>query len=135
MGAIVPVVKGIVRFRDKYLIIKRDDKDEIGAGTWEFPGGKIEFGESPENALIREAKEETGLDISINKLLYAATFMTNPLRQVIILAYQCSALHDKIELSFEHSDYLWACKKQLEEKLADGILADMNKYNVFDILE
>lgn len=39
------VVKGVILHDNKVLIIKRDDKDSIGAGTWECVAGKIEFGE------------------------------------------------------------------------------------------
>jgi len=130
----VIAVKAIIQLENKYLILKRDKNDEHGAGTWEFPGGKIEFGESLENALIREAGEETGLWITVDKLLYATTFMSNPLRQVIVLAYLCNTLHDDIKLSREHSNYRWVYKGQLSENLDDGIVKDMDKYHIFDIL-
>ena len=132
--SMVIAVKAIIQLENKYLILKRDENDEHGAGTWEFPGGKIEFGESLENALIREAGEETGLWITVDKLLYATTFMSNPLRQVIVLAYLCNTLHDVIKLSREHSNYRWVYKGQLSENLDDGIVKDMDKYHIFDIL-
>ena len=132
--SMVIAVKAIIQLENKYLILKRDKNDEHGAGTWEFPGGKIEFGESLENALIREAGEETGLWITVDKLLYATTFMSNPLRQVIVLAYLCNTLHDDIKLSREHSNYRWVYKGQLSENLDDGIVKDMDKYHIFDIL-
>jgi 8-oxo-dGTP diphosphatase len=130
----VLAVKAIIQFVDKYLIIQRDKNDETGANTWEFPGGKVEFGESFEDALIREVKEETNLNISVDKLLYATTFMTDPTRQVFLLAYKCSAFQDIIKLSFEHSHYLWSNKEQLSEMLAEGIKKDMDKYQAFNVL-
>ena len=130
----VVVVKAIIQLENKYLILERDENDEHGASTWEFPGGKIEFGESLENALVREASEETGLWITVDKLLYATTFMSNPLRQVIVLAYLCNTLHDEIKLSREHSNYCWVYKSQLRENLDNGIVMDMDKYQIFDVL-
>jgi len=130
----VVAVKGIIQFENKYLIIKRNDNDEIGAGTWEFPGGKVEFGESLESALIREALEETGLDITVDQLLYATSFLSNYLKQVIILAYKCNALYDNIKLSYEHTNYLWVYKNQLREYLDIEIVKSLEKYHVFDIL-
>jgi mutator protein MutT len=65
-------------------------------GKWEFPGGGIDFGETPEQAVIREAKEETGLDVEIIRLL--PKIYTNfweredKAEQVIILAYECKAV-------------------------------------------
>ncbi len=58
------VVIGLIRRGDKVLIQKRPAKGLLG-GLWEFPGGKIEPGESGENALLREIQEETGLMITL----------------------------------------------------------------------
>lgn len=69
------VVKGVIVSEAKMLIVKRSAEDEIGAGTWEFPGGKIEFEEAIEAALIREVSEETGLSVTVDRLLYATTFL------------------------------------------------------------
>ncbi len=131
----VVVVKAVIGQQGKYLIVRRDDNDDIGAGTWEFPGGKIEFGENLEDALLREVKEETGISVSVVRLLYATTFMTNPQRQVVLMAYLCKPHGDDIKLSFEHSDYMWSDKEQFRERIAVAIITDMEKYGVFDILE
>ena len=48
---------------DRILIAKRPEGRSL-AGLWEFPGGKVELGESPEHALIRELSEELGIDIA-----------------------------------------------------------------------
>lgn len=106
------------------LILKRADGDEVGNGTWETVGGKIEFGEDLEPALIREIKEEAGIDVTVQKLLFATTFKTNPTRQVVILTYLCKTSQDNVVLSDEHSDYLWASKLQLKDYLPPSILSD-----------
>jgi 8-oxo-dGTP pyrophosphatase MutT (NUDIX family) len=51
----------------KFLLVKQF---KFGRVFWSFPGGRIEEGESPEQACIREVKEETGYDVKINKLVY-----------------------------------------------------------------
>ena len=58
------IVIGLIRRKDKVLIQKRPEEGLLG-GLWEFPGGKIEAGEEGELALLREIKEETGLDVDI----------------------------------------------------------------------
>lgn len=57
-------VFGIVFHQDKVLLIKRSD-----APMWAFPGGGVERGETPEETTVRELKEETGLDVSIIRLV------------------------------------------------------------------
>uniref|UniRef100_S0DFH4 8-oxo-dGTP diphosphatase n=1 Tax=termite gut metagenome TaxID=433724 RepID=S0DFH4_9ZZZZ len=130
----VPAVKAVIRFCGKYLIVKRGEQDEHGAGIWEFPGGKVEFGEGLEDALVREVREETGLEVTVNRLLYAATFLSNPARQVFILAYQCTAPSNAVALSSEHCDFLWADETQLRENLNSAILRNMDENKVFELL-
>ena len=64
----INVVAGIVINQNKILIGKRKDKD-IGGGKWEFPGGKIEIGETNSEALERELYEELGISVKIGKEL------------------------------------------------------------------
>jgi len=60
---IISVAAGIILRNDTYLIVDRP-QGKTFAGLWEFPGGKIEKQESPENALVRELKEEINISIS-----------------------------------------------------------------------
>ena len=64
----INVVAGIIINQNKILIGKRKDKD-IGGGKWEFPGGKIEVGETNNEALERELYEELGISVKIGKEL------------------------------------------------------------------
>ena len=66
-------VKGIVIYEGKTLILKRVRPSSDGLGYWELPGGGLEYGEDPHQALVRELKEETGLDIEIIKPVYTFT--------------------------------------------------------------
>jgi len=60
-------VDGIITKDEKILLIKR--KNEPFKGKWALPGGFVEYGERVEEAVLREIKEETGLDAKIKKLL------------------------------------------------------------------
>lgn len=64
MATPLAIVAAIIRRDDKILITKRPDHVHL-AGLWEFPGGKLEAGESLEAALQREIREELGVDISV----------------------------------------------------------------------
>ncbi|GAB7023478.1 (deoxy)nucleoside triphosphate pyrophosphohydrolase [Salidesulfovibrio brasiliensis] len=61
MGRIIDVVAGILWRDGQYLAVDRPSGD--WAGWWEFPGGKIESGESPDEALVRELDEELGVGV------------------------------------------------------------------------
>lgn len=130
----IVIVKGIILYNDRVLIVRRDANEHIGAGNWELVGGKVEFGEELEEALYREVREEVRLDISIDRLLYATTFKTNPEKQGVILVYRCYAKDDKVKLSEEHSNYKWVFEEELRELIFEDILDDMDKYNIFPLI-
>ena len=86
----LPVVAlGIVDQQDRVLLTQRPEGKSF-AGYWEFPGGKIEEGESPELALCREVQEELGLSIW-NSCLSPLTFVSHAYEgfHLMLLAYVC----------------------------------------------
>ncbi len=130
MTTIVTAVKGIVQYDNRILIVQRAAADS-GGGTWECPGGKIDFGEFPEDSLTREVEEETGLAVTVDRIAYASSLMTHPDRQVILLVYFCTATNDAVELSDEHDDYLWADDAMFRQNIAPNILADFEQHRIF----
>ena len=67
-------VAAAVLWRDKKLLITRRPPGTHLAGLWEFPGGKIEPGETPQQCLVRELQEELDIQIDVSKLLYTTTY-------------------------------------------------------------
>jgi mutator protein MutT len=67
------VALAIIRREDRFAVIRRRSGDVL-AGMWEFPGGRIEAGESPSHAAVREAFEETGLRVHALRELPATTY-------------------------------------------------------------
>ena len=94
----------------------------------------MEFGETFEQALVREFKEEVGLSVEVERLLYAVTFLTRPTRQIILLTFLCRTNDETVVLSEEHEAYLWASKKELQSLLPEAIKEDFNTYGVFELL-
>ena len=83
-------------------------------GMWEFPGGKIEPDESPEDALKREIQEELGIDITIDKFL-CTTEYDYPSFHLTMYCYLCGIETGEIELR-EHKSARW-----LTEELLDSV--------------
>jgi 8-oxo-dGTP diphosphatase len=123
-------VRSLVIFNRRVLLVKR-----TGTEHWEAPGGKVEFGEDLHTALRREIKEETGLDdIRIEKLLFAVTFVSS-MQHDVGLWYLSCANSDKVILSEEHTDYIWANKEQIN-LLSKGTVNELEENSVFlDSLE
>ncbi len=80
------MVAGVIRSGNKVLIGLRPENHSL-AGQWEFPGGKIETGESPELALKREMNEELGIDVEVGTLLLAVTHSYGEVN-ILILFYE-----------------------------------------------
>jgi ADP-ribose pyrophosphatase YjhB (NUDIX family) len=95
-------VEAVIVMDKSLLFLKR--KNQPAMGQWWFAGGRIRKGESLEEALHREVKEELGLEISTYKLInaYSRVF---PERHDITIAYLCKCKEGKVTLNSEHSEY------------------------------
>ena len=99
----IEVVAAIIRKGDRVFATQR------GYGEWkdwwEFPGGKMEAGETPKEALVREIKEELDADISIGRLLDTIEW-DYPTFHLTMHCYMCSLLNDALHLN-EHEAARW----------------------------
>ena len=88
--ALLPVVAVALVDADGRVLLQQRPAGKAMAGLWEFPGGKIEPGETPEDALVRELREELGIDVS-TACLAPATFASAPLgeRHLLLLLFAC----------------------------------------------
>jgi len=84
------VVAAALVDRDGRLLVQQRPEGLSMAGLWEFPGGKVEPGETPEQALIRELAEELGIDVE-QACLAPACFASDMLgdRYLLLLLYVC----------------------------------------------
>ena len=119
------LVGGLIKKDGKYLMLKRHHKDDVYPGKWEFPSGGIDFGEEVEDALIREVREETGLDISeMKRRIIGVTKYIIEKEDFIRDSFQINYLIEHIEiedikLSDEHEEFDWveAGDKRIDDYL------------------
>ena len=107
---VIEVVAAIIQRDGTYFVTQRGYGEF--EGMWEFPGGKIEPGESREVALKREIQEELGVDISIEGLL-CTTEYDYPSFHLTMHCYICGIGAGKIELR-EHKSARWLRSEELD---------------------
>lgn len=106
----IEVVAAIIQRDGAYFATQRGYGEF--EGMWEFPGGKIEPGERPEDALQREIQEELGIDITINRLL-CTTDYDYPSFHLTMHCYLCEIKSGEIELR-EHKSARWLTAETLD---------------------
>lgn len=105
--------KALVCNKDgKCLFLRRSQSSRHFAGQWEMPGGKMDPGETLEACLLRETKEETGLDIRLNRVLGAAEGATEKFRLAYIILSATIVGAGPVTLSDEHDACEWFSPKQ-----------------------
>ncbi len=97
----------------KILIIRRSKTSPTRAGFWDLPGGVLEDGEDKKEAIIREIKEETDLDV---KDLLVSGKVVGPENDISweITCYFGAAPNDDVKLSYEHDDFKWIMPEEFE---------------------
>lgn len=105
----IKVVAAIIQKENKILATKRGYGEFIN--MWEFPGGKIELGETKEQALVREIKEELNIEISVDKFVIDIEYQY-PNFYLFMSCFMCSIKEGSIEL-LEHNDGKWITKEEL----------------------
>lgn len=108
------VMRGIAQKDGKILVLKRHPKCRTYADLWEFPGGKAEKNEYFDQTLIREFKEETNLDISIDGF-YEALKDIQPKRTTVQVYMKVNILDGNVKISDEHIDYAWKTLDEIKE--------------------
>ena len=105
----IEVVAAVIRKDDKIFATQR------GYGEWkdwwEFPGGKMEPGETQEEALKREIREELSTDISVDEFLCTVEY-DYPKFHLVMHCYMCSLLTDSLHLN-EHEAAMWLGREEL----------------------
>jgi 8-oxo-dGTP diphosphatase len=106
------VVAAVVRDGGRILACRRGPGRDA-AGRWEFPGGKVETGETPEAALQREITEELGVSIHVGELLDRSVTTVGD-RAIDLACYACSPDGAVPVVSTDHDELRWVEPRDLE---------------------
>lgn len=107
------IVTAAAMVRDgKVLIAQREAGSHMGL-RWEFPGGKLEPDEAPEECIVREIKEELDLDIEVIDIYKVVKFKYEE-KDILLLCYLCKILSGKGK-PLECNDFKWVERDKLSE--------------------
>lgn len=112
------LVVGVALFRGDRVLAARRTTPQEAAGRWEFPGGKVEPGETPQDALVREVREELGCEIEVDGWLAGRVLIS----EVLELAVGFARLAAGEPVPVEHDQVRWLSADELAE--VDWLEAD-----------
>ena len=108
------VVAAVIHLKGKVICVRRGPNvQEFISDKWEFPGGKVEVGESREEALVREIREELSVDIEVSELLMTVEH-TYPDFHLSMHVFKCVLDHGEITLN-EHVALNWLSIDELDQ--------------------
>ena len=106
------VVCGIIKNSEGKILACRRGLDRHLGGLWEFPGGKIDDGETPEAALARELHEELGISVRVGEPLSGGVEWTDGAVSIRLRGYFCEILHGELK-PHEHEEIRWCGLSEL----------------------
>lgn len=126
-------VRGIMKNENgEILIVKRHPKSRTDPEMWELPGGKVEKGEFFVDALVREIKEETNLDVKVGD--FAETVQNDYMqKRTVQLMMHLEDVEGEVKISEEHTDWMWASLDKIKTLEISTSLEKMLKKRNWEI--
>jgi 8-oxo-dGTP diphosphatase len=110
-GSPLDVVCAIILHKDRILVTRRDNTGSFPL-HWEFPGGKIEPGESGETALLRELDEELQLRAKVLRAMDPALYKENG-HHIRLIPYLCQLDQELAPVPLDHGEIRWIARDEL----------------------
>jgi 8-oxo-dGTP diphosphatase len=112
-GPHIRLVAAVIEREGRYLITQRRPQAVL-PGLWEFPGGKVESGESDEQALMRELQERVGVDVTVKNRMAQRTHRYEGY-SVDLTLYQAQILPGQEPRPLRVADFRWAASEDFEK--------------------
>ncbi len=103
----------VIKKESKYLLLKKVDTAKTFPGSWDFPGGKDDPGETPEESVVRETMEETSFEIDPGKEVMTKKYHDENF-DLLFRYFTPKIISGELKLSEEHSDFAWVSEDELE---------------------
>ncbi|MBG7607788.1 MAG: (deoxy)nucleoside triphosphate pyrophosphohydrolase [Verrucomicrobia bacterium] len=107
------VVCGVITNSEGKVLACRRGEGRHLAGLWEFPGGKVDEGETPEAALARELKEELGVSVAVGEMLETVVEWADGVVSIRLAGYWC-LISEGEPVVLEHEEIRWCEVAELE---------------------
>jgi 8-oxo-dGTP diphosphatase len=114
MGTIL--VAAAVVIEDARVLLTQRKQGSHLAGMWEFPGGKVHEGEDPRDALVRELREELGIEVRVGEIVDLAFHRYEDAREAVLLLFfeAARAVGSPEPRAIDVAAFRWACKGELD---------------------
>lgn len=112
---VIEVAAGVIFDRDQHLLACERPVGKALAGKWEFPGGKLEPGETAEQALRRELYEELALEVTVLDEMYRLTVETPDNKTLILHFLRALLKNESVPKSCENQRFCWVEKSELTQ--------------------
>jgi len=107
------IVTAAIILKDGKVLIAQREKGSHMELKWEFPGGKLEAGENPEQCIVREIREELDMSIEVIDIYKVVQFKYEE-KDILLLAYHCRLLEGEGK-TLECNDFRWVGKEELND--------------------
>lgn len=130
-------LKAFIVHEGKILFLRESSQysDGTNSGSFDVCGGRMKIGEHPQEALLREVKEETGLTVTIEQPVHVGEWrpiVRDEEWQVIGIFFLCHADNTNVTLSPDHSEYIWATPTEARKlRLIPNILLALGAYEKY----
>lgn len=107
------IVTAAAMVRDGKVLIAQREAGSHMEFRWEFPGGKLETDETPEECIVREIKEELDMDIEVLDIYKVVQFAYEE-KEILLLCYLCKIVRGEGK-TIECNDFRWVSKEELSQ--------------------